>query len=72
MSKEEAQAFRARWQLVNAREIEELRNTSLDVKWQQFNTLLRWVDQFGWGSELAKDEGLVRERWARLRREFRG
>jgi hypothetical protein len=40
LTKAQARAFRARWQLVNAREEVELRSTSLEVRWQQFNTLL--------------------------------
>ena len=72
MTKEEAQACRARWQRVNEREFEELRNTPLEVKWRQFNTLLAWARDFGWEQDLAKDEDLVRNRWARLRKEFRG
>src|SRR5882724_8623694 len=48
MTKAEARAWAERWRLVNAREEEELRNTSLEVRWQQFNTLLRWAHQFGW------------------------
>ena len=56
----------------DAREVEELRNTSIEVRWQQFNTLLAWARDFGWTGELAKDEDLVRKRWARLRKESRG
>ena len=45
LTKAEAHAFRERWRKVNAREVEELRSTDLDVKWQQFNTLLSWARQ---------------------------
>ena len=61
-----------RWQRVNAREEEELRSTSLEVKWQQFNTLLAWARQFGWEAALAEGEAEVRQRWARLRKAHRG
>lgn len=72
LTKAEARAFQKRWQLVNAREVEEMRATSIDVKWQQFNTLLRWAYEFGWTEALAEGEAEVRERWNRIRKAFRG
>jgi hypothetical protein len=72
LTKAEAEAFRKRWQLVNAREEEELRATSIEVKWQQFNTLLRWARQFGWSEALKEGEAEVRERWIRLRKVLGG
>ena len=72
LTKAQARAFRARWQRVNAREEEELRSTSLEVKWQQFNTLLRWAHQLGWEVALKEGETEVRQRWARLRKAHRG
>ncbi len=72
ITKAEARAFRERWQRVNAREQEELRSTGLDVKWQQFNTLLGWARQLGWADDLGEGEAQVRQRWARLRRACRG
>ena len=72
LTKAEARAFRKRWQLVNAREEEELRSTSLEVKLQQFHTLLAWAHQFGWAAALREGEAEVRERWIRLRKAYRG
>jgi hypothetical protein len=72
LTKAQARAFRTRWRLVNAREEEELRTTSLDVKWQQFNTLLRWAQQFGWMDSLDRGVTEVRERWMRLRKASHG
>ncbi len=72
LSKAQARAFRQRWQKVNAREEQELRSISIDVKWQQFNTLLAWAHQFGWADALGEGEAEVRQRWARLRRACRG
>ena len=72
LTRTQARAFRRRWRLVNAREEDELRGTSLDVKWQQFNTLLGLAQQLGWTTALAKDEAKVRERWARLRKAHGG
>jgi hypothetical protein len=70
ITKAEARAFRERWQRVNAREEEELRSTSLEVRWQQFNTLLCWAHQFGWTEALREGEEEVRERWVRLRKAY--
>jgi hypothetical protein len=72
LTKSEARAFRKRWRRVNTREEEEMRSTSLEIKLQQFNTLLDWARQLGWGPALAEGEAEVRERWARLRGASRG
>jgi hypothetical protein len=72
LTKAEARAFRVRWQRVNAREEAELRTTSVDVKWQQFNTLLGWAHRLGWTEALGEGEAEVRQRWARLRKGCRG
>lgn len=70
LTKAEARAFRRRWQRINAREVEELRSTPMDVRLRQFFTLLRWAHQFGWTEALAEDEALVRQRWVRLRKAY--
>jgi hypothetical protein len=72
LTKAEARAFRRRWERVNREEEEELRSTSVEVKWRQFNTLLGWAGQFGWTESLGEGEAEVRQRWARLRKEYRG
>ena len=72
LTKKEARAFRSRWRLVNQREKEELRTTSLEIKLQQFNTLLAWAQEFGWTAALGAGEADVRNRWARLRKAHRG
>ena len=72
LTKAEARAFRRRWQRAGAREEEEPRSTSLEVKWRQFNTLLGWARQFGWMAALGEGEAEVRQRWARLRKEYCG
>jgi hypothetical protein len=72
LSPQEAKAWQARWKLVNEFEKEELRRTPLDLKLQQFNTLLGWARQLGWEQELAREEAEVRERWIRLRKAYRG
>jgi hypothetical protein len=72
LTKAQAREFRLRWQLVNAREQEELRSASVELKWQQFNTLLGWAHQLGWSALLDDGADEVRLRWARLRKAFRG
>jgi hypothetical protein len=72
LTKAQAQAFRKRWQRVNAREVEELRSTGVDVKWRQFLTLLGWSRRPEWAAALAEGETEVRQRWARLRKAYRG
>ncbi len=72
LTKAEAKAFRERWRRVNAREVEELRSTSLETRWRQFNALLNWARQFGWTDALAEGESEMRERWAKLHRAHRG
>ena len=68
LTRTEARAYRDRWRRVQEREIEELRDMSLNVRWRQFNTLLGWVRWLNLASALAEGETEVRERWARLRR----
>ncbi len=72
LTKAQARVFRDRWRLVNAREEEEMRETSMDLKLQQFNTLLAWSYQLGWTDALGKGEEEVRARWAKLRKAHRG
>ena len=72
LTKAQARAFRKRWQLVNTAERDELQSTCMEVRWQQFTSLLGWADQFGWTSALSEGEAEVRQRWARLRKAHRG
>jgi hypothetical protein len=72
LSNPEARAFRKRWQLVNARELDEVRSASMELRWQQFKTLLAWAQEFGWSEVLRDEEDQVRQRWARLRKASRG
>lgn len=72
LTKTQARAFRDRWRRVNAREVEELRATNLEVRWRQFNTLLAWGRRPEWEAMLAEGVAEVRERWARLRKVLGG
>ena len=68
MTREEAFAFKARYEAVNRVEIEELRSTSIESKLEQLNSLMASARQIGWSEKLAEEADQVRERWARLRR----
>jgi hypothetical protein len=72
MTKAEGRAFKERWRLANARAEEELHSTPADVKWKQFNTLLRMAQDLGWSEQLAQEDERVRERWAKIREAYRG
>ena len=67
MTKEQAKAWKSRWDRVNAAEREELRSTSPEVRLRQLGTLMEWAKAFGWTDSLAAGEEEVRARWLRLR-----
>ena len=71
MTKEAAQAYQARWQLVARREIAETRTTSPTIKYRQFLELLRWAQALDWPSPAGEVEA-VRRRWQCLRKAYRG
>jgi putative transcriptional regulator len=68
LSKEEAQAFKRRWQAVNAAEKAELASAPEADKFRQVAALLASAGTLGWTG--AEEEELVRERWTRLRKEL--
>jgi len=72
VTKAEARAFRARWQAVNAAEVEELRGTPVEEKMAQLAALMASVDASGWAEALEAEDTKVRERWSRLRRALHG
>ncbi|MCZ6820934.1 MAG: hypothetical protein O7G31_15810 [Calditrichaeota bacterium] len=72
LTKEQALAFRKRWQIVNAAEIKELRNTSLAEKLQQTAALMASVQAMGWSETLDSDETEIWQRWQQLREKYRG
>jgi transcriptional regulator with XRE-family HTH domain len=69
LTKGEAQAFRRRWEAVNAAEKEELGSTPMTDKFRQVAALLASAGKLGWTEAQTAAEEQVRERWARLRRE---
>jgi transcriptional regulator with XRE-family HTH domain len=70
LTKREAPAFTRRWRAVNAAEKDELASMPVADKFRQVAALLASAVTLGWtGTE---GEELVRERWARLRKEYHG
>jgi len=67
MTKTDAQAYLDRWTAVRAVEMEELRSTSVFIKFQQLAALMAVAGAFDWSGRVAEDD-VVRERWNRLRR----
>jgi hypothetical protein len=70
MTREEAIQYKARYEAVNAFEIEELRSMSLEQKLEQTSALMASVEQMGWSQAMADEETQVRERWLRLKRAY--
>jgi len=69
LTRGEAQAFKQRWKAVNAAEREELASTPVADKFRQVAALVASAKKLGWNENLAAEEDIIRQRWARLRRE---
>lgn len=67
ITKEEAKAFKTRWERTNEAERQELRGTSPIQKLNQLATLMDWVKDFGWNEVLKAEETEVRNRWIKLK-----
>jgi transcriptional regulator with XRE-family HTH domain len=70
LTRGEAQAFKRRWEAVNAAEREELASTPVADKFRQVAALVASREKLGWTEALAAEEDQVRLRWARLRKEY--
>ena len=68
LTKGAALAFKKRWEAVNAAEREDLASTPMAHKFRQLGVLMAAARQLGWTEATGAEEGLVRDRWARLRR----
>lgn len=66
MTKEEALAFKERWRLVNEFINEEIRQTPLSVKLQQFASMVQFARAMGWEEKLSQDDAEARAKWLRL------
>jgi uncharacterized protein YabN with tetrapyrrole methylase and pyrophosphatase domain len=71
ITREEARAFRRRWEAINAAEREELRAMSMEDKLRQLAALMASRELFSWTDEMRNEEAEVRERWDRLRKAYR-
>ncbi len=72
LTKEQALAFRKRWQMVNTAESRELRKTSFAEKLQQTDALMASGQALGWNNAIDSDEAELWERWQQLREKYRG
>lgn len=68
LNKLELEAYRARWQLVNEVQAEELRKATFHERWQQLNSLIRLACGLGWSLTRDDEEiAIVRSRWQKLK-----
>jgi len=62
LTKKELRAYLSRWQKVNARELKELRDSSMTQKIAQLNALILSVNQMGWVKSLGEEDAKVQKR----------
>ncbi len=67
MTKAEIEAWRARWKLKHKLEVEDLRQTPMDVKLQQLAALMGSVDAFHARESLEADDQIGYDRWRKFR-----
>ena len=70
LTKKELRAYLSRWQKVNARELKELRDSSMTQKIAQLNALILSVNQMGWIKSLGEEDAKAQKRWNRLRKAY--
>jgi hypothetical protein len=63
---EDMKAYRARWQAVAEIELQELRSTSIELRWQQLNAVIGLAIGLGI-MKTDESEGEVYQRWAKLK-----
>ena len=71
MSREEAREFKARWEFVNSFILEEIRNTSPDIKLQQLRTIFNSAHLFR-PADTSKEVDEVRARWILIKSKSHG
>ena len=67
ITKAEALAFKAGWQLANERIAEEIRSASMTAKLSQLAVMFAAGEALGWSERMRDGEDAIRERWQRLR-----
>ncbi len=71
ITRADAVAFRRRWKIVNALEIEKVRALSPDEKLDQLSTLMALAKELDWTAALEREASKVRNRWNKLRKVYR-
>jgi hypothetical protein len=59
-------AYQDRWRAVAEVELQELRSTSIETKWQQLNSIISLAKRIGIFKQDPSEE-LVYQRWAKLK-----
>ncbi len=67
MNRDDLLAYKRRWQLVEEREIEELRAATPEHKMRQLAALMASVDAMGWRKSLEEDDLRIWKTWQKLR-----
>jgi hypothetical protein len=67
VTKDEALAYKSRFEAINNLEIEELRSMSAEAKFAQLAWLMASAKETGWDLKLAEEVAEVRERWLKLK-----
>jgi hypothetical protein len=67
MDRKLVREFRERGEAVAVIEAEEQRTASVEVRWQQLNSILRLAIGLGLTHRLSAEEDMVYDRWARLK-----
>lgn len=71
ITREELEAYRARWQLAEQIDRAEARQASLSTRWYELNAIFELVYEFGWVKPYEDDQvAQVRERRARLKANY--
>lgn len=68
LDKKLVQQFRDRWKAVEAVEAEEQQSASIELRWQQLNSILQMAIGLGLPlNDSNEDDLIVYQRWAKLR-----
>ncbi len=70
ITREQARAWKERWRLVREREIQELRETPMEVKAAQTAAMMAMAPYFPETEQERIEREEMRERWAELRRRY--
>jgi hypothetical protein len=72
LTKEQAIAFRQRWQQVEEAERRELQNATVELRFRQLVSMFDSARALGWATTDEAEIEQVRARWAKLRRHYLG